>query len=268
MNKKEKRTFTAAAVCCIVLILGTLMGLAGTISSSGGFSLFAGISILNFLSLVYLAAALFRRKKDLHLGLALGANALVSLLTVCFFFAWQELLICITLTVLTVNFFLRKRGNSKWHLFTVSLPAAGILISTMISFAANMAQTENGQLIFDMSRWIYYFSPFVFALVYAVMADLTAAVIHDCPELKPECRINRFSLLPACLMVLAAVITLAAAARGTVVGNGTDSGFEFLLMASGIAACISAAVYPFLFSFLQRKEQNAPNHPGKETEQR
>ena len=243
MVKKEKRAFTAAAVCSIFLILSTLMGLAGTISSSGGFSFFAAVSILNFLSLLYLTVVLFRKKKGRPLGLALGANALVSLLTVCFFFSWQELFICLTLTVLTLDCLLEDNGNRKGFLFAVSLAAAGILIATIAGFIKNMGKAENSSAVFDMARWMYYFLPFVFALLYAALADLTALAVSGSPALKDDFRLNRLSLLPALLLVLAALISAGSASVGAV--------SRALLIVSGVIALIAAAVFPFLCSFLK-----------------
>ena len=241
MDKKEKRAFTAAAVCSILLILSTLMGLAGTISSSGGFSFFAAVSILNFLTLLYLTVVLFRKKKDRHLGLALGANALVSLLTVCFFFSWQELFICLTLAILTLNYFMKDGGNRKGFQLAALLSAAGILISTVAVFTCNFRRAGN-ETVWDPGRWMYYFVPFLFALLYAALADLAALVINDSPVLKKGCRQSRLGLLPALLLILAALLSAVSAATGSA---------GVLLILSAVAAYGATAVFPFLFLFLK-----------------
>lgn len=241
MDQKEKRAFTAAAVCSIFLIVSTLMGLAGTISSSGGFSFFAAVSIFNLLTLLYLTVVLFQKRKDRHLGLALGVNALVSLVTVCFFFSWQELFICLTLVLLTVNCFVKSSG--KGILFAVSLSAAGILILTITGFLRNAAQAENGLSVFDIGKWAYYFMPFVFALLYAAMANLIALAVNGHPSLKSGCRGNRLSLLPALLLILVTLITAVSAAAG--------AASKPLLIACGAAAYAAAAAFPFLLSFLK-----------------
>ena len=251
MERKEKRVFTAAAVCSAVLVLSTLMGLAGAVSSAGGFSFFAAVCIAGFLALVYLTAVLFRKKKDIHLGLAFGVNALVSLLTVCFFFSWQELFICLTLIVLTADCFAgnHRAGKEKYWMLAVSLPAAGILIATATGLISHAAQPQNARLAFDMGRWAYYFSPFLFAVLYTALADLAALAVNERPELKSGCRVNRLALLPALLLILTVPVTAAAAAAG---GKGVSG---VLLTVSAAAVCLSAAAFPFLCSFLNPDRQ-------------
>ena len=256
MTKKVKRMFNAAAVCCIILALGSLMSLAAA-SSSGRFTFFAAVCIINFLTLVYLTVILFRNKEDMQLGFALGANAFVSLLTVCFFFTWQELFICLTFTVLCVNYFVKDRigQNKKYFLPAVLLPAACILIYTIIGFVKNINQSGNGQCAFDMAKWAYYFSPFVFAIFNAAAADIIAIVINDAPSLKNEYKLNKISLIPAAVLIITSCMTAVIAGMGNVVlGNKPDTVQEILLIVSDFAAIISAAAFPFLYSFLKPKK--------------
>lgn len=259
MTKKVKRMFNAAAVCCIILAFGSLMSLAAAVSSSGRFTFFAAVCIMNFLTLVYLTVILFRKKEDMQLGFALGANAFVSLLTVCFFFSWQELFICLTFTVLCVNYFVKDRigQNKKYFLPAVLLPAACILIYTIIGFVKNINQNGNGQLAFDMVKWAYYFSPFAFAVFNAAAADIIAIIINDAPSLKNEYKLNKISLIPAAVLIITSIITAVIAGMGNVVlGSKADTVQGILLIVSDFAAIISAAAFPFLYSFIKPKKDD------------
>ena len=257
MENKEKRVFISSAVCTVILILGTLMSFMGAISSSGGLSLFAYLCIANFLSLIYLSAVLFRKKKDMHLGISLCANALVSLLTVCFFFSWQELFICITFTLLALNYFIKDslNGKKKYFLLALSLSAACIIIFTITAFNSNINQAQNGKIDFDMEKWAYNFSPFVFAVVNAALADLLGLLINDSLKLKNGYRQNRILFLPLLIVIVSTAITAIIAANGAVIGSSADSLSETVLIVSSMAAYVSAAVFPFLYSFVAPHRQ-------------
>ena len=256
--------FAAAAVCSTVLILSTLMSLAGTVSSSGGFSFFAVLCILQLAAQIYLTAVLFRRKKGVRLGLPLGANALISLLTVCFFFSWQELFICMTWVLLTVSCLTEPLPGGKQNRFlllAVSLSAACILALTVTGMIRTIGRAENGPAVFDPGRWAYFFLPFVFALLNAAQADLIAGI--SCGRTGRSGH-RVFLLLPAFLLILAAPVTFGAALAGLPVGGKPENLSEFLLIGSGAAAYLAAAVFPFLYVFLPSGGQN--ERAGKEME--
>lgn len=252
MEKKEKRVYNASAVCVIILMLGTLMSLAGTVST-GGFSLFAFICIMAFLAFGYLAVTLFMKKKDMNLGISLCINALVSLVTLCFFFTWQELFICITLVLLALNYFVRDNltGKKKYFLLALSLSASCIIIFTVTAFIRNANQAENGKTAFDMAKWAYYFSPFMFAVFHAALFDMLGLIINDSDNLKDENRLNRISFLPALIFIVSTVITVVIAVIGTEIGNKVTSVPETMLTVSSMAAYVASAVFPFFYSFLR-----------------
>ena len=133
----------------------------------------------------------------------------------------------------------------------MSLPAAGILAATITAFIGHIDSAESAQVAFDIGRWVFYFVPFVYALLHAAAACLIALIVNECPELKSDYKMSKLSLLPAVILIFTTVLTAVCAVMGAVIGSG--SLFEVLLIASGAAAYAAAGAYPFLCSFLERR---------------
>ena len=248
MEKSKNKYFIAAGVLSSILILSSLMGLAGNFQT-GGFSPFIIINAIQALALLFLSIILFMKKDNILLGIALICNSVITLISLCFSFNWQEFLITITSISLTLNYFTKENTKAfkKSNTMSIIFLATLIIMVSILGFINNLSEAikANDEVIFTSKLFMYYLMPFLYATINCVLFQLLAVIINNDECINKKISIIKF--IPLFVVAFTTIVCFIISFSAPRLNLNVNTFSELVLVITGVIAELAIVASPFIF---------------------